>query len=908
MGNPDDANKSTVTITKKDGSKVTQTTYKSSSGTKTYRDGKLVFQRKKGSSVSTRPDKVALARPQKEIDAEIISTQLQSESLTNKPPTSKTEDMLKAANALPANQMSGYWRPSDIIRGATVKKVELSQSEFNKRAMGLTAGEGNTVYTREGSFVAVQSKKDNTLFFTKGFEPDPQPEGKSVKAFANIRAFVKGTSREQAASDIVKLESNADQFINKIPNINMSNPLNWNPVSMSLYTGTEQYKGMARDYIHNPVEAPLTDIAITAATFGFGKAFGFGRGLMATSKAAPSIKWASKGAIKGFTAIAYGLGAANIVASENPLQRSGVIIKDFALFGAGAKLGFKSGLASSAKFKVNQALRSQKAGLIPTNNPVSKDIKMFAQVQKIKGMNLIEQSGYGVKTQRSFLDLGRSKWINANKIPKTDFVRVSASGSKIIKTGDYGINQVYKPVGAGAGNNWKIYAPTKAGLISPSTTRIMNTKTTMLDNKAFARIINQAKLGFGRITKVNFDGKASQSVVKMQFEGMKFSGERGVFNPNVAKSTKVPKFRWLARSTALNPMQSNQILEFGTAVKPSTPFLSLKGQAALAKDLKSTIVFMQPAKKVSIFKINKFKAEPSKKFSEEINIIKDEATGQATIQILKTEKVQAPEPVLKTAVAQRSRVTKSVYEANQVYDLTKQDQIIKTGTEFGTGSKSLTGQRFGNLTGLSFKNKFASTTSTGLKTNQSQKQAQAQKIGQAQIFEQLPVQQTSQLIDSRSATDSMIKTTPSQRITNEFLSSTSRKPPSKTPGIQIPSFEFGKLPKTSGGGLFAFEIGKPGNKIRRFVKGSNFEDTVLRSKKIIKGSAAASFKSLTTLTSSQERNINSLLGSDFRRAKRDPSRFVQKRSKRISSSGEKKDITYKGLRMQRFKNLRGFSL
>lgn len=96
---------------------------------------------------------------------------------------------------------------------------------------------------------------------------------------------------------------------------------------------------------------------------------------------------------------------------------------------------------------------------------------------------------------------------------------------------------------------------------------------------------------------------------------------------------------------------------------------------------------------------------------------------------------------------------------------------------------------------------------------------------------------------------------------------------------------------------FLVVVGKKGNKVFQDL-GVGGLDLVRRARDIVKGGAAASFTAIP-INSRDTGDVRDSLGSSFRRSKKDPFRFVQKREDRISSRGEKGEITELGISANR---------
>lgn len=111
------------------------------------------------------------------------------------------------------------------------------------------------------------------------------------------------------------------------------------------------------------------------------------------------------------------------------------------------------------------------------------------------------------------------------------------------------------------------------------------------------------------------------------------------------------------------------------------------------------------------------------------------------------------------------------------------------------------------------------------------------------------------------------------------------------PIIKIPSVS------SQSKGLFSVEVGKSGNKYEFSRTNLSIEEAKSFAREKVRGSAAASFK----ITPQSEKGRMELsqaqqeLSKEFGRSKKDEGRFIQKTSERISSAGEKAQITQKGL-------------
>jgi len=93
--------------------------------------------------------------------------------------------------------------------------------------------------------------------------------------------------------------------------------------------------------------------------------------------------------------------------------------------------------------------------------------------------------------------------------------------------------------------------------------------------------------------------------------------------------------------------------------------------------------------------------------------------------------------------------------------------------------------------------------------------------------------------------------------------------------------------------VFRVEVGKPGNQIYRNFKGVDFKKVLKQAKFLVDNSAAASLK-VEGAGKSEFSAIKNILGNRYSASKKG-FRFNQKNTFRISSAGEKKDITSKGL-------------
>ena len=227
---------------------------------------------------------------------------------------------------------------------------------------------------------------------------------------------------------------------------------------------------------------------------------------------------------------------------------------------------------------------------------------------------------------------------------------------------------------------------------------------------------------------------------------------------------------------------------------------------------------------------------------------------------------------------------------------------LKTFPILAIGSSS----RLGNIgvQGSSFKNVQSSELSVGLKSmqeqtpllrnklrlelSQQQEQQQQSKVGQEQssdlitlqVVEPITIQETAQ----KTELEQLTKTTPITTIDTNF-----KQPP--RPNIFNQQEPESKKKKHR----YVTKVRRKG--IFQNVGVSESVDKAIRlGEKILKSSAAASFK-----VESDEERFSVPIPQGFIRSKRDQNVIVQPRNKRISSFGEKMDITYKGIQAQRRK-------
>ena len=146
-------------------------------------------------------------------------------------------------------------------------------------------------------------------------------------------------------------------------------------------------------------------------------------------------------------------------------------------------------------------------------------------------------------------------------------------------------------------------------------------------------------------------------------------------------------------------------------------------------------------------------------------------------------------------------------------------------------------------------------------------------------------------------TSQKIKTLPSIKtkslITNRVITSPSPLIPSRSLTGFLPDFNK-KQPSFSN---YEVIIGREGNKIRDVFSASSLFEAATLGRKKVSGSAAASFRVLENgrnLDVSEVSKVRSFLGSDYGLSTKISDSFVQKRDKRISSLGEKKDISFRG--------------
>lgn len=132
-----------------------------------------------------------------------------------------------------------------------------------------------------------------------------------------------------------------------------------------------------------------------------------------------------------------------------------------------------------------------------------------------------------------------------------------------------------------------------------------------------------------------------------------------------------------------------------------------------------------------------------------------------------------------------------------------------------------------------------------------------------------------------------------------------------TPSLPIPPIKVPSLPKESKG-LFSVEVGKAESKYKFEAKNLSLDEAKSFARSKVRGTAAASFviKPQSEKARMELTKAESDLEKEFSRSKRQPERFVQKASQRISSAGEKAQITQKGIlaSKQKRSKQKGFKL
>ena len=151
---------------------------------------------------------------------------------------------------------------------------------------------------------------------------------------------------------------------------------------------------------------------------------------------------------------------------------------------------------------------------------------------------------------------------------------------------------------------------------------------------------------------------------------------------------------------------------------------------------------------------------------------------------------------------------------------------------------------------------------------------------------QKPITET--ITETRTITDLTIK--PLTTNTMRFL------PQERLKTYKMPELNHNNNKKKS---FFDLIIGTKGTQNYKVISGLTLEQATMKGKNIVFGGAAASMKLKRSgggkLTIGEEYKVSGMLGGRFQRGKKDQQRFVQKNKYRISSSGEKRDITMKGI-------------
>jgi hypothetical protein len=142
--------------------------------------------------------------------------------------------------------------------------------------------------------------------------------------------------------------------------------------------------------------------------------------------------------------------------------------------------------------------------------------------------------------------------------------------------------------------------------------------------------------------------------------------------------------------------------------------------------------------------------------------------------------------------------------------------------------------------------------------------------------------------------------------TSKGSSSSSLFSQSQSQTTPLTRFSFKKKDKRERS-FYDLVIGTKGSKNYKTLSGFDLRGGALAGKKYNLGGASASFKLKKLgggdLSEDELEEVEGLLGSKFVRGKKDKSRFVQKRSTRISSSGELGEITALGIRSSKQKRV-----
>lgn len=189
-----------------------------------------------------------------------------------------------------------------------------------------------------------------------------------------------------------------------------------------------------------------------------------------------------------------------------------------------------------------------------------------------------------------------------------------------------------------------------------------------------------------------------------------------------------------------------------------------------------------------------------------------------------------------------------------------------------------------------------SKTGTGIKTRLNQRQATSQKIIQEQAQAQIQEQTTAQT-QTQKQTQATSQITTQKQILKQPTINTLKigqvtPPTNKTPFPKMKSKQNNKEISN-----FNVKVRKKGI-FQTVGREENIQQAINLGENIVKNTAAASFK--------LEENGKTITGfnpgRNFKQSKRETGVFIQERSNRINTAGEKREITRKGIFTNRIKN------
>jgi len=549
--------------------------------------------------------------------------------------------------------------------------------------------------------------------------------------------------------------------------------------------------------------------------------------------------------------------------------------------------------------------------------PTTKQPSVELRVKDLEGFTLVRQTkikgGKAVSKSAYVPELGKEYFVKPQDITKADRFLTEVRGVKDV---------VVRPT--------KTNIKLKGKELAPA----MKSETFYTETKGLVsqEAITKGGLGGKVGSKVTYDVGRTQDITIREVAKGKFN----LYDPGKTtgftggKSTAPGTYKKVSYTYKLEPQkQIGYTYQLEPPKELYKPIITESGEAIGSFKFtydngKYTRTFITAGKGITK-KSDPFRPPKPSKPTKPIQVVESTGQGSQTIQVLEKPKIVTG---VKLKTAQESKTKFAPLSGSKADTAQKQQAKQKSKTIFEETQKPKVYTDLSKVVSpkvdqsailASKQSKFLSPIKRQQlisKQKQTTQQARLQAKAQAQALESMQAQgskqdigqifDTAQAQGSKQAQQQEFKLEQDyiqlQQQKNIFQNPEIKPPTTKTPPPPKPPDPLGlDLPGTKGAGLFDVQVRRKG-KFESIGKVKGIKQATLKGKKALKTTAAASFK-LERIDQPMQRksvvdDVLDILGKkEFRTAKQDSNIFVQKRSFRIGTAGEKREITYKGLGM-----------